>query len=309
VNPIVSVIIPTYNVELYIKKCLDSVLNQTYHNIEVLVVDDCSTDSTVEILNEYNDSRLKISKNNANMGPSFSRNSAIKTAKGEWIAILDGDDWWEVTRLEKLISAALTKNADMVIDDINFVQDGEYIPWQTEFNSKRIKKNISVLEPTLFINKDLGMKPIIKRKMLAEKEIYFDESLKYGEDYKFYLDCLTSDFKCVIYKEALYFYRSRKGSLMTKRDELIKQTIETTKQLVLESKYNSNDEVKKALQSRYKRLVATKKYYNFVSYVKAKRYKQILIEIVKDISIVIIIFKRIPKIVKSRYLKKQHYNF
>lgn len=124
-NPLVSVIIPTYNVEKYIEKAIQSVLDQTYPNIEIIVVDDGSTDHTVDVVRSFHDERIKLFINERNMGPSYSRNRGIKEAKGEWIAFLDGDDWWDKERLEKLLNVAETYQADVVCDDLYLIVDGE----------------------------------------------------------------------------------------------------------------------------------------------------------------------------------------
>ncbi|MEH7321092.1 glycosyltransferase family 2 protein, partial [Priestia megaterium] len=111
-NPTVSVIIPTYNVEAYIKETIQSVLNQTYQNFEIIIVDDCSTDGTVNVIKQFQDTRINLFLNEKNSGPSYSRNKAINLAKGEWIAILDSDDWWDRARLEKMIQMGQDHNVN-----------------------------------------------------------------------------------------------------------------------------------------------------------------------------------------------------
>ncbi|MGL6343088.1 MAG: glycosyltransferase family 2 protein, partial [Waterburya sp.] len=101
-KPEVSVIVPAYNSEDYLPKALESVFNQTYNNLEVILIDDASSDATVKIANSFNDKRLKIIKNQQNKGVSYSRNCGIKQAQGNWIALLDSDDWYAPDRLEKL---------------------------------------------------------------------------------------------------------------------------------------------------------------------------------------------------------------
>lgn len=114
--PKVSVIIPTYNIEKHIRQCLDSVLNQTVKDIEVICVDDGSTDSTPKILKEYEcaDNRLKVYCQK-NSGPGAARNTGLDKACGEYVIFLDSDDWFETTLLEKLLAAAKKHNADVAI--------------------------------------------------------------------------------------------------------------------------------------------------------------------------------------------------
>lgn len=98
---LVSIIMPSYNTAPYIKKTIQSVMNQTYANWELIIVDDCSTDNTDEILSEINDPRIRILKNEVNSGAAVSRNIALRTAKGKWIAFLDSDDLWMPDKLKK----------------------------------------------------------------------------------------------------------------------------------------------------------------------------------------------------------------
>lgn len=98
---LVSIIMPSYNTAKYISESIDSVIEQTYKNWELIIVDDCSTDNTDEVVAQYADPRIIYLKNKKNSGAAVSRNKALRAAKGEWIAFLDSDDLWEPTKLEK----------------------------------------------------------------------------------------------------------------------------------------------------------------------------------------------------------------
>lgn len=100
---LVSIIMPSYNTAPYIKQTIQSVLDQTYTNWELIIVDDCSTDNTDEVLENIKDSRIRYFKNNKNSGAAVSRNKALREAKGQWIAYLDSDDLWMPEKLEKQI--------------------------------------------------------------------------------------------------------------------------------------------------------------------------------------------------------------
>ena len=112
---LVSIIMPSYNTGKFIKETINSVLNQTYNNWELIIVDDCSTDDTEEIVNAIKDNRIKFLKNSTNSGAAISRNKAIKEAKGKWIAFLDSDDLWKKEKLEKQI-----RITDTIIVVLNF---------------------------------------------------------------------------------------------------------------------------------------------------------------------------------------------
>ena len=109
----ISVIVPVYNVEKYLRQCLDSVINQTYSDLEILIVDDGSTDSSGAICDEYKDERFQV-YHTENRGLSAARNYAIDRAHGDYIAFLDSDDWLEDTALEQFITIAETTSADIV---------------------------------------------------------------------------------------------------------------------------------------------------------------------------------------------------
>lgn len=114
-NSLVSIITPLYNSEKYIEETLKAVINQSYENWEMIVVDDCSTDSSTRIVENFSnaDKRVKLIKNEKNIGPALTRNIALEEAKGRFIAFLDSDDIWEQTKLEKQVSFMLEKKAPL----------------------------------------------------------------------------------------------------------------------------------------------------------------------------------------------------
>ena len=102
---LVSIIMPSYNTGRFIKETIESVLAQTYTDWELIIVDDCSTDNTDEVVGEFlSDVRIRYVKNDANSGAAVSRNRALREARGKWIAFLDSDDLWEPKKLEKQIT-------------------------------------------------------------------------------------------------------------------------------------------------------------------------------------------------------------
>ena len=104
IDGLVSIIMPSYNTADYIQKSIQSVVNQTYVNWELIIVDDCSTDNTDEILSKISDSRIIVYRNNYNSGAAISRNKALREARGQWVAFLDSDDLWSPKKLEKQIA-------------------------------------------------------------------------------------------------------------------------------------------------------------------------------------------------------------
>lgn len=104
-NELVSIIMPSYNTAEFIEESINSVINQTYTNWELIIVDDCSTDGSEEIIKKFTqDERIKFYKNERNSGAAISRNYALREAKGKWIAFLDSDDLWHPEKLEKQLN-------------------------------------------------------------------------------------------------------------------------------------------------------------------------------------------------------------
>jgi glycosyltransferase involved in cell wall biosynthesis len=112
----ISIIIPVYNASNFLVRCLDSVLSQTLSDIEVICIDDCSSDNSFEILKDYvqKDSRIKVYKNEQNIGQGLTRNKGIDFANGEYIAFVDSDDWIEPNMYEVLYSNTSNKKYDLI---------------------------------------------------------------------------------------------------------------------------------------------------------------------------------------------------
>ncbi len=112
----ISVIIPVYNAEKYLPRCLDSAINQTLQDIEIICVNDCSSDNSLSILEEYakSDSRIKIINREKNGGISVARNTGMKNATGEYVGFMDNDDWIDNDYLEKMYKAAVENDVDIV---------------------------------------------------------------------------------------------------------------------------------------------------------------------------------------------------
>ncbi|MDJ0687662.1 MAG: glycosyltransferase family 2 protein [Xenococcaceae cyanobacterium MO_188.B32] len=136
----VSVIIPAYNTEQYIHQAIASLLSQTLENIEIIVVDDCSTDNTVRVVRSFDDPRLRLLLNPQNLGAGGARNRALRAARGKWVAVLDSDDWYAPERLSRLVEVAEQKNADFVADDLYLIEDSSSSPWGTMIRLKNCGK-------------------------------------------------------------------------------------------------------------------------------------------------------------------------
>lgn len=261
-HPKVSVIIPTYNSEKFIAKAIESVLQQTYPNVELIVVDDASQDNTVEVVKGYCSDRIKLIVNDRNQGPSYSRNRAIEVANGEWIALLDSDDWFAGDRLEKLLQVAQSKNADFVVDDLYFITEGAEKPWTTRFSERwgfgtgKVPINtITQLNAVDFIELDLGVvKPLIKREFLVRHGLKFDEELRFGEDFHLFLLCLLKGAKFIVVPTPYYFYYSRADSLIHDYIKCQEQMHQTTAKLLQKELIKNQPSLTYSLHKRMENL-------------------------------------------------------
>ena len=211
-----SVIIPAYDVSSMIGRAIRSAAAQTLPPFEILVIDDCSTDHTVEVVKALGREipSLRLLSTPANGGPSAARNAGLREAKADWIALLDADDAWKPGRLERLSEVASATSADFVADNLVMwdpVAQAQFKP--TYFELPEPRKQITLLD--MFRADDnfnfskasfTLMKPIFRRKFLAEHKLEYNESMKVGEDFNFYVEGLFNGAKLILIDEAYYIY-------------------------------------------------------------------------------------------------------
>ena len=181
--PIISVIIPVYNGAKTIKETIESVLVQTWQDFEIIVIDDGSTDSTLEVIKSIPDSRIKLFSYE-NTGPSASRNRGISHAAGEFIAFLDADDLWKPDKLEAQLKALQDiPEAVVAYSWTNHIDEsGQFLR-----NGSQIVVNGNAYERLLLVNFfEHGSNPLIRKQALLEVG-GFDESLRQGEDWEMWL--------------------------------------------------------------------------------------------------------------------------
>lgn len=212
VNEMISCIIPMYNAELYIDRCIQSVLNQTYKNVEIVVVDDGSKDSSLEIVKKlYHSDGIKLIQK-TNGGVSSARNVGMLEATGEYIFFLDSDDFLPNNSFELLIDKIRQYSADMVIGrDICF-NEGESIPEDTYCGNVSLWEDDTTLVNTL---KDFPNTWNVCGKLFKKS---FIQSLSYvegkgiGEDSYFFFQCALRKPKTVHIEKNVYYVSLRKGS-------------------------------------------------------------------------------------------------
>lgn len=201
-----SIIVPVYNSEKYISKCLDSLVNQSLKDIEIIVVNDGSTDKSLEILKKYESKKVKIITQK-NSGVASARNTGLKEAKGEYIAYVDSDDWVELDMFEKLYDKAIENNYDAVMCDFWYIDDEK--KWEgISTNNKDIVTN---KEKKQFMIK---MFPVIWNKIYKREKIkkYKFKPGVWAEDVEYLYKILPSIDNIAVINEPLYYYYQREVS-------------------------------------------------------------------------------------------------
>ncbi len=219
VNIKVSLIIPVYNTDKYLPQCLESAINQTLKEIEIIVIDDASTDDSLQIIRHYEslDDRIKVIAFAENQGNGFGRNEAIRQAKGEYIMFLDSDDWLELNAAELCYLKAGFDQHDIVI----YGHTSHYIDIRKDKTyTMECLPALSDNDPNVFRylmqqRKNLSCMPwqyFIKKNIILSNEIIFIEGIYY-EDVIFTIQAIYFAKTIGIIKQSLYHYRRRDGSI------------------------------------------------------------------------------------------------
>ena len=258
----VTVIIPTYNMENYLDLCLNSILNQTYQNIEILCIDDCSTDKTYEKLLSYKskDQRISVFKNPKNSMVGYSRNFGLSKATGEYVLFVDPDDYCSNSLIEKTLNKVQITKSDCCL--FGFTKfDSNTLKQFTMQNVLRIddllKKNIdtfSIDNYNVFATTTSCPMKLWRMELIKKYKLHFFENV-FGEDSLFTYSGLYHSNKITYVNEPLYFYRINQKTNQT--SSLAKRPIDgilTTNQLLNEIKIEDETIFRYFLQSLISRL-------------------------------------------------------
>lgn len=216
---LVSVIMPTYNSSRHLAGSIESVLAQTHSNLELLITDDCSTDDTRSILEQFarQDPRVKVELLTQNSGPSISRNRSIERAQGRYIAFCDSDDRWFPEKLEKQIrhmeehSSALCSSSYLICDEDDQVTGVCISPDHLTLDMMKRDNKIGCLTAIYDVQR-LGHK-------------FFMPSIRKRQDWALFLSILKECGECYCLTEPLAYYRHRKGSVSSHKLSLIKYNV------------------------------------------------------------------------------------
>ena len=203
---LISIIMAAYNAERTVKQAIESVLSQTYPDFELLVVDDCSTDRTVELVKgiAVKDSRVRLISNAKNSGVSYTRKHGLEEAKGSWIAILDSDDAWAPEKLEKQIDLQRRTHADLLFTGSAFMDsDGRPIDWYLHAPAEVTYRQL--LKQNVLSNSSA----LVRKELYAKHYAVGDDM---HEDFAIWLSILKEGTKAYGVDEPLLIYRIAKSS-------------------------------------------------------------------------------------------------
>ena len=216
-KPLVSVVIPTYNHARYLGRALQSVLNQTYTNWEMIIIDNHSTDNTDEVMTGFTDPRIIYLKIHNNGVIAASRNAGIRAAKGEWIAFLDSDDWWTADKLQVCFDS-INHKVDLIYHNLEIISEQSRIFRQKIIKSRQVKA--PVLIDLLENGNALSTSSVVVRIKLLNQVNGMNESpiMIAAEDYNTWLRIaqLTEGFKYV--NKQLGFYQLHNQGISLQKD-------------------------------------------------------------------------------------------
>ena len=213
-DPLISIIIPCFNAEKTLEKCLESVVQQSYANLEIIIIDDGSTDETSLIYNKFqsNDERILVLKQQ-NSGVSKARNTGVKAATGDYICFVDSDDWAELNYCSELYSLLVGENADISIVEASYEDENGNVLCSKPTSEEKIFDGNRALV-LLLEDQEIQSHPwgkLFKADLL--KNVHFPENLKCFEDYSTLFKIFNKAVKVVKSNEKLYHYIQREDSL------------------------------------------------------------------------------------------------
>jgi glycosyltransferase involved in cell wall biosynthesis len=214
---LISVILPLYNSEKYIEKSLKSILSQTYSNIEVIIIDDCSQDSSIEIVNKIKDNRVYIIKNPDNVGPASSLNAGIVASRGEFIAIMHSDDVASLNRLEVQYNF-FQQNPQFHVLASSYTEIDEF----DNNILKKITNSSSFFEDRMLLHNVICHPTVMFSRAILTEDSLYEPGMRVNEDYYFWLKLVLEGRQFFILPQSLLFYRIHKKqqSYLQKTNEL-----------------------------------------------------------------------------------------
>lgn len=217
--PLVSIIITTFNHSKFIKECVDSVLQDKYENLEIIIADSASTDNTLDLIKEYDDRRIKIIALERNLGPSYVANEGIKGSSGEYIALLSGDDVSMPSRITEQMNYVQSDFECSIVFSHPIIINEKSDVINRHFFNKVFKvgslNKIELLRKFFYEGNFLCAPSVLMKKEVIEKIGLFDERLVRLQDYDYWIRAVIAGYKIAVLPQALVKYRIHGNNLNT----------------------------------------------------------------------------------------------
>ncbi len=276
--PNVSVVMPVYNGAATLMEAVNSVLNQTYRDFEMIICNDASTDETPDILNKITDERVKIIHNLSNLGEGAARDKAIDEACGQWLTVIDADDAWSPERLAVMLREAEGCTDIILFDDIIECHDtpSGMVPWRALRGKHAFGCNgteaIDVPINTWVCSPRLLIKPLLP--LIYVKQHNVRHCSQYGADTGFFLQLLSFGLHLRYLPKAMYYYRITPGSMTTstKRYVMMQEVLEN-----MVSYFEHAPDVQAALRKKISKVVRRGHYMSFIWALKKKEFMKALL--------------------------------
>lgn len=274
--PLVSVFTTAYNAELYIAQCIESVQAQTLAAWEMIIIDDASTDATAQVVQRYlDDPRIRLLQNRQNLGPAGGRNRALEAAQGEWVAILDADDWYEPTRLEHLLQTAQELKVAIIYDFCRWVSSRTGESVGIFFSAHMPKPSAPTrLSPAQAVQAHLALKPVIRREVIVQANLRYREDITLGEDYLFQTLTTIEAGGCGVLPLPLYNYRRHPDSTYLRKFFDLSQPQKVYETLFAYPKVRADKPLLRALRQDYRRTMLARAYPQFAMALKRRDWRK-----------------------------------
>lgn len=215
-KPLVSIVTPAYKAEPYIGQAIESVLAQTMPDWELIIVEDCSPDNTAQVVERYlDDPRITLLHNEQNLGEGASRNRALEVAQGEWITLLDADDWYAPNRLERLLTVAQEMGQQVVIDlFMKYFQETQQMELNPPSYIHRIPKVPTYYDVYQYVMGHFAGQPLMHHDLIRKERLQYIPGVIIGPDYIFQIQVIYRAKGFILLPEGLYFYRRHPSSII-----------------------------------------------------------------------------------------------
>jgi succinoglycan biosynthesis protein ExoO len=291
-SPDVSVIVAAFNAEPFLTRAIESTVTQRGPHIEVIIVDDGSTDNTHEVASKLaeKDERIRLARLQTNSGPGAARNAGIDIARGEWICVLDADDALIQGRLQALLDLARRETLDVVADNFWFWDARTESATRAAFEQKESFRPVDILDylrnsQASFESTDWGLlKPMFRRGFLQDKHLRYRPEARHGEDFLLMMDCLLEGAKFGLSRELGYLYTMRTSGI-SRTSVDYEGMIDQCRTLLRDQRSRNNPALTRLLRKRTIGIRCLAAYHNCYRLLALHAYEQIILELLWNVNL------------------------